>query len=429
MSTMGDVVVIGAGIAGIQAALDIADHGIQVHLIEREPTIGGHMAQLDKTFPTNDCSMCILSPKMVDVERHPRITIHTCSEVEKIEGEIGHFLVTIKKFPRYVDESACNGCGDCVLICPVEIYNRFDAGIGVRKAIYKPHPQAVPDIVVKDPEHCIECGLCYDICGPDAIKRSDTEQITTIPASSIVITTGYAIFDARNKKQFGYLELPDVITSLELERMMNASGPTGGKIRRLSDGRAPESIIFIQCVGSRDVTVNRPYCSCVCCMQAIKNAMLIKEKNPEMDVIISYMDIRSYGKGYEEYFERAKKMGVRFLRGMPSDILADSAGISLQIENSETSEVQVLHPDLVVLSVGIGPSEKSEKFAERVGITLEDTGFIKPVHDAVDTVATLCPGIYVAGTATAPRDIPDSVASGGSAAMRAYIDAIRTRSG
>ena len=429
MSTMGDVVVIGAGIAGIQAALDIADHGIQVHLIEREPTIGGHMAQLDKTFPTNDCSMCILSPKMVDVERHPRITIHTCSEVEKIEGEIGHFLVTIKKFPRYVDESACNGCGDCVLICPVEVYNRFDAGIGVRKAIYKPHPQAVPDIVVKDPEHCIECGLCYDICGPDAIKRSDTEQITTIPASSIVITTGYAIFDARNKKQFGYLELPDVITSLELERMMNASGPTGGKIRRLSDGRAPESIIFIQCVGSRDVTVNRPYCSCVCCMQAIKNAMLIKEKNPEMDVIISYMDIRSYGKGYEEYFERAKKMGVRFLRGMPSDILADSAGISLQIENSETSEVQVLHPDLVVLSVGIGPSEKSEKFAERVGITLEDTGFIKPVHDAVDTVATLCPGIYVAGTATAPRDIPDSVASGGSAAMRAYIDAIRTRSG
>jgi len=426
---MGDVVVIGAGIAGIQAALDIADHGIQVHLIEREPTIGGHMAQLDKTFPTNDCSMCILSPKMVDVERHPQITIHTCSEVEKIEGEIGHFLVTIKKFPRYVDESACNGCGDCVLICPVEVYNRFDAGIGVRKAIYKPHPQAVPDIVVKDPEHCIECGLCYDICGPDAIKRSDTEQITTIPASSIVITTGYAIFDARNKKQFGYLELPDVITSLELERMMNASGPTGGKIRRLSDGRAPESIIFIQCVGSRDVTVNRPYCSCVCCMQAIKNAMLIKEKNPEMDVIISYMDIRSYGKGYEEYFERAKKIGVRFLRGMPSDVLADSAGISLQIENSETSEVQVLHPDLVVLSVGIGPSEKSEKFAERVGITLEDTGFIKPVHDAVDTVATMCPGIYVAGTATAPRDIPDSVASGGSAAMRAYIDAIRTRSG
>jgi len=425
---MGDVIVIGAGIAGIQAALDIADHGIQVHLIEREPTIGGHMAQLDKTFPTNDCSMCILSPKMVDVERHPRITIHTCSEVEKIEGEIGHFVVTIKKFPRFIDESACNGCGDCVLICPVEVYNRFDAGIGVRKAIYKPHPQAVPDIVVKDPDHCIECGLCYDVCGPDAIKREDEEQIVTLQASSIVIATGYAIFDACNKKQFGHLALPDVITSLELERMMNAGGPTGGKIKRLSDGRMPESIIFIQCVGSRDTTINRPYCSCVCCMQAIKNAMLIKEKNPKTDVIICYMDIRSYGKGYEEYFERAKNMGVRFLRGMPSDVIADNSGMSLQVENSETSEVQVLHPDLVVLSVGIGPAEKFGQIAEQSKIPLEDTGFIKPVHDALDTVATLCPGIYVAGTASAPRDIPDSVASGESAAMRAFIDAIRTRS-
>ena len=429
MSTMGDVVVIGAGIAGIQAALDIADHGIQVHLIEREPTIGGHMAQLDKTFPTNDCSMCILSPKMVDVERHPRITIHTCTEVEKIEGEVGHFVVTIKKSPRFVDEATCNGCGDCVLICPVEVYNRFDAGIGVRKAIYKPHPQAVPDVVVKDPEHCIECGLCYDVCGPGAIKRDDKEQFGKIPASSIVIATGYAVFDACTKKQFGHLVLPDVITSLELERMMNASGPTGGKVRCLSDGRVPESIVFIQCVGSRDVTINRPYCSCVCCMQAIKNAILIKEKNPKTEVTICYMDIRSYGKGYEEYFERAKKLGVRFLRGMPSDVLADSKGMSLQVENSETSEVHNLHPDLVVLSVGIGPPQNAAGIAERFGIPLEDTGFIRTVHDAVDNVATLCPGIYVAGTATAPKDIPDSVASGGSAAMRAYIDAIRTRSG
>jgi heterodisulfide reductase subunit A len=425
---MSDVVVIGAGIAGIQAALDIANHGIHVHLVEREPTIGGHMAQLDKTFPTNDCSMCILSPKMVEVERHPLITIHTCSEVERIEGEIGHFIVTIKKLPRFIDESTCTGCGDCVLICPGEVYNRFDAGIGVRKAIYKPHPQAVPDIVVKDPEHCIECGLCYDVCGPNAIKREDEERIETLHASSIVITTRYAIFDACNKKQFGYLALPDVITSLELERMMNASGPTGGKIRRLSDGRVPESIVFIQCVGSRDVTINRPYCSCVCCMQAIKNAILIKEKNPGTDVTICYMDIRSYGKGYEEYLERAKNLGVRFLRGMPSDVLADNSGMRLQVENSETSEVLTLHPDLVVLSVGIGPAEKSGEIAERFGIPVEDTGFIKTVHDAVDPVATLCPGIYVAGTAATPRDIPDSVASGGSAAMRAYIDAVRTRS-
>ncbi len=426
---MSEVVVIGAGVAGIQAALDIADHGIHVHLIEREPTIGGHMAQLDKTFPTNDCSMCILSPKMVDVARHPKITLHTCTEVEKIEGDVGHFQITLKKHPRYIDESACNGCGDCVLICPVEVYNRFDAGIGVRKAIYKPHPQAVPDIVIKDPEHCIECGLCYDACGPGAVKREEEEWIFTINASSIVISTGYSLFDACNKPQFGYQIIPDVITSMELERMINAGGPTGGKIRRLSDGEVPKTVVFLQCIGSRDMSINRPYCSCVCCMQAIKNAILIKEKNPETDVIICYMDIRSYGKGYEEYYERAKSMGIRFLRGMPSDILTDRNGIIMQVENTETSEVLTLHPDLVVLSVGIGPADKIQQIAERFNIPLEDTGFIKSVHDAIDTVTTLRPGIYVAGTSTAPRDIPDSVASGGSAAMRAYIDAIRARSG
>jgi len=422
---MGNVVVVGAGVAGIQAALDIAGHGIHVDLVEREPSIGGHMAQLDKTFPTNDCSMCILSPKMVDVARHPGITIHTCSEVEKIEGEAGHFRVTIKKHPRFIDEISCTGCGDCIAICPVEVYNRFDAGIGVRKAIYKPHAQAVPDIVVKDPDHCIECGLCYDACGPGSIRREDREQELVLDAASIVLTTGYSVFDARNKSQFGYLTLPDVITSLELERMINASGPTGGKILRMSTGVQPSSVVFIQCVGSRDMTVKRPWCSCVCCMQAIKNAILIKEKNPSIDITLCYMDIRSYGKGYEEYYERAKGLGIRFLRGMPSDILADKKGLILQVENSETAEVQVLHPELVILSVGIGPASGLAELAGRCGIPLEETGFVRPVHDAVDTAASLRPGIYVAGTAAAPKDIPDSVASGGAAAMRAYRDAVR----
>jgi len=425
---MNEVVVVGAGIAGIQAALDIAAHGIHVHLIEREPTIGGHMAMLDKTFPTNDCSMCILSPKMVDVIRHPNITIHTCSEVEKIEGEAGRFRVTIKKHPRYIDELTCTGCGDCILVCPVEVYNRFDAGIGVRKAIYKPHSQAVPDIVIKDPDHCIECGLCYDVCGPGSVKREDGEREIVLDAASIVLSTGYSVFDAQKKPQFGHLSLPDVVTSLELERMINASGPTGGKIRRMSTGKTPKSIVFIQCVGSRDMTIGRPYCSCVCCMQAIKNAILIKEKNPAMDVTICYMDIRSYGKGYEEYYERAKALGIRFLRGMPSDILADKNGLILQVENSETSEVEVMHPELVVLSVGMGPAESMADLARKFGIPLEDTGFVKTVHDALDTTSTLRPGIYVAGTAVAPKDIPDSVASGGSAAMRAYRDAVRLRS-
>jgi len=425
---MSNVVVIGAGITGIQTALDLAGHGIHVHLIEREPSIGGHMAQLDKTFPTNDCSMCILSPKMVDVARHPNITIHTCTEVETIEGEVGHFRVTVKKHPRYIDEETCTGCGDCIQICPVEVYNRFDAGIGVRKAIYKPHAQAVPDIVVKDNEHCIECGLCYDSCGPGAIKHEDEAKIITIDAASIVITTGYNVYDASGKPQFGHLVYPDVITSLELERMINASGPTGGKIRCLSDGRTPKSIFFIQCVGSRDMPIDKPYCSCVCCMQAMKNAMLIKEKQPDIDVTIFYMDVRAYGKGYEEYYERAKAAGVKFLRGMPSDVILNRKGMTIQVENSETSEVRVLHPDLIVLSVGLGPAENSSVIAEKLGIPVEETGFFRSANEAVNTVATIRPGIYIAGTASAPRDIPDCVASGGSAAMRAYIDAVKLRS-
>ena len=425
---MSSVVVIGAGVAGIQAALDIANHHIHVDLVEREPTIGGHMAQLDKTFTTNDCSMCILSPKMAEVSRHPYVTIHTCTEVESIEGEVGNFTVTLRKFPRYVDESACNGCGDCIAVCPVEVYNRFDAGVGVRKAIYKPHAQVVPDIVIKDAEHCIECGLCYDVCGLNAVKREDEEKIFSVNAASILITTGYTTFDACNKSQLGYLKREDVITSLELERMINASGPTGGKLRRLSDGTPPRSIIFIQCVGSRDMSIGRPACSCVCCMQAIKNAMLIKEKNPEIDVTICYMDIRAYGKGYEEYLERAKALGVRFLRGMPADVFADKNGLVLQVEDTETAEVMVLHPDLVVLSVGISPAVNTEKLAEKFGLPREDSGFIQPANDAVDTVATIRPGIYIAGTATAAKDIPDCVASAESAAMRAYIDTVRTRS-
>jgi heterodisulfide reductase subunit A len=418
---MGEVVVIGAGVAGIQAALDLANHGSIVHLIEREPTIGGHMAQLDKTFPTNDCSMCILSPKMVDVQRHENIRIHTLSEVVAVEGKEGHFRVTVHEYPRYIDMETCTGCGDCIQICPVEVYNRFDAGIGVRKAIYKPHAQAVPDRVIKDVEHCIECGLCYDVCGPQAILRDDKEKEIIIEASAVVVATGYDVFDARQKNPLGYLKFPDVVTSLELERMINASGPTGGQIRRLSDGREPEHIVFVQCVGSRDMTLGRPWCSCVCCMQAIKNAMLIKEKHPSIAVTILYMDIRAYGKGYEEYYERAQTAGVRFLRGMPSDVRADAKGLGIQIENTENGAIEVLHPDLVVLSVGIQPGNATAALAGMLGIPREETGFLQSAHDAVDPTGTIRPGIYVAGTAVSPKDIPDSVASGESAAMKAFV--------
>ncbi|WP_292366162.1 MULTISPECIES: CoB--CoM heterodisulfide reductase iron-sulfur subunit A family protein [unclassified Methanoculleus] len=422
---MADVVVIGAGVAGIQAALDLADHNIHVHLIEREPTIGGHMAQLDKTFPTNDCSMCILSPKMVEVARHPNVTIHTCSEVESVEGEVGDFRVRVKKHPRYIIEDECNGCGDCIQICPVEVYNRFDAGIGVRKAIYKPHAQAVPDIVVKDQEHCIECGLCYDVCGKEAILREDEEHRVEIEAASIVVATGYATFDAKNKAQLRYLVIPDVITSLEFERMINASGPTGGKLKRLSNGKAPRSIAFVQCVGSRDISVGRPYCSGVCCMYAMKNAMLIREKNPDTEVTVFYNDIRAYGKGYEEYYERARGLGVRFVRGFPGEVLEENDHLMMVAENTETGEVETFHPDLVVLSVGLEAAGGAEGVGRMLGLPQEESGFFAVADQKTGPVLTVRPGIYVAGTATAPRDIPDSVAMGGAAAMRAYLDAIR----
>ena len=420
----GSVAVIGAGVAGIQAALDIANHGILVHLIEREPSIGGHMAQLDKTFPTNDCSMCILSPKMADVARHPLIHLHTCSTVEGIKGKVGRFTLTIHKHPRFIDESLCNGCGDCIRICPVEVYNRFDAGIGTRKAIYKPQPQAIPDIVIKDSEHCIECGLCYDICDRDAILREEKEKVMEIIVTSVIVAVGYTVFDACQKAQFGYLRFPDVITSLELERMMNANGPTGGEVRRLSTGVPPREVLFIQCVGSRDMSVKRPYCSSVCCMAAIKNAILIKEKDPETNVTICYHDIRAYGKGYEEYYQRAERMGIRFLRGLPGCVEEEGRGVSLQVENTETGEVLTLHPELVVLAVGMDPAPDLQRLAKMLGIPVEETGFVRLKDDKMGPVLTIKPGIYVAGTVSSPRDIPDSVTTGEAAAMKAFRDVL-----
>lgn len=425
---MGEVAVIGAGVAGIQAALDIANHGVKVHLIEREPSIGGHMSQLDKTFPTNDCSMCILSPKMVDAERNPNITLYTLTEVKGVTGDVGNFTLSLVKHPRYVSETKCNGCGDCMEVCPVEVYNKYDAGVGVRKAIYKPHPQIVPNVTIRDAEHCIECGLCYDVCGPEAVLHTDEdfEREFTLDVSSIVVATGFEIFDAQKKRNLNYLKIPDVITSLEFERLICASGPTGGIPRRLSDGEKPDSIVFVQCVGSRDITIDRPYCSCVCCMFAIKNAILLKEKNKDLDIFMLYMDIRAYGKGYEEYYQRAQDLGINFIRGLPGEIIAGADNtIQLTVENTETRALLTLNPGLVVLSVGMEPAKNSDEIAKVLGIEKDESGFFSQENMKINPIGTIRQGIYVAGAAVSPKDIPDSVMQGGAAAMKAFSDAIK----
>ncbi|MDR3102613.1 MAG: CoB--CoM heterodisulfide reductase iron-sulfur subunit A family protein [Methanocalculaceae archaeon] len=423
-----DVVVIGAGVAGIQAAMDITSHNIPVCLIKREPTIGGHMGMLDKTFPTNDCSMCILSQKMADVDRHPNSTLLTLAEVEKIEGDAGDFTVTITKYPRYIRESSCIGCGDCSAACPVEVYNSFDAGIGVRKAIYKPHAQVIPNWAMKDNLHCIECGLCYNVCGKNTVLHVDEEavQIITISAAAVVIAMGYAFFDARKKGQFGYLRYPDVLPGIEFERMINAGGPTFGDIRRLSNGETQKSVVFAQCVGSRDISLGRNFCSCVCCMYALKNSMMIKEHYPEIDITILYSDLRAYGKGYEEYAERANQMGVNIVRALPGEVQQAKNNLVLHVEDIETGEFNNLEADLVILSVGIAPALGTIRLAQSLGLPLDENNFLASADTKLDPAGTIRPGIYIAGTAIAPKDIPDSVISGGASAMKAVIDGFYT---
>lgn len=418
---MNSCVVIGGGVAGIQASMDLANKNIHVTIIEREPSIGGHMAMLDKTFPTNDCSMCILSPKMAEVARNKNITLITMADVERIDGKAGDFTITVKKHPRYIKENDCTGCGECVDICPVEVYNKFDAGIGVRHAIYKPHAQVIPNLVVRDKDHCINCGLCFDICGKKAILRNeeDEEKTLTLKTEAVIIATGYTLFDAKNKSQFGYMRYADVITSLEFERMINAGGPTKGELRRISNGEIPKSIVFVQCVGSRDLTLGRNYCSCVCCMYAMKNAMLIREHYPETEVSILYNDVRAYGKGYEEYYERAKKLGVVFLRSFPGEVEKAEDKLILPVENTETGEFQRLEADLVVLSVGMSPEPNTVELAKSLNIDLDKNNFLQP-KDSYSPAITGIDGIFVAGTALAPKDIPDSVISGGAAAANAY---------
>lgn len=417
------VLIIGGGIAGIQAALDVAEKGFKVYLVEKTPSIGGHMAMLDKTFPTLDCSTCILGPKMSAVARHPNIEILTYSEVVEVEGFVGNFKVKVLRKPRYVHEDKCNGCGRCAEVCPIEVPNEFDQNLGPRKAIYIPFPQAVPLIYTIDMDHCIGCLKCVEACheeGRDAIDFEMQPQTITLEVGSIIVATGYEPFDATAIEQYGYGIYENVITTIEFERMISAAGPTGGKVIRFSDRKPPKRIAFISCVGSRDVNQN-PYCSRICCMAMIKHAHQILAQNPDAQVVVFYMDLRTFGKGYEEFLERVQREGLTLLRGKVAEIREDpeTKNLRLRFEDTLLNQIFDLEFDMVVLSIGLTPPPDIEKLQKILKISLSPDRFFLEAHPKLRPVETHVAGIYVAGTAQGPKDIPDTVAQASAAASQA----------
>jgi len=415
--------VIGGGIAGVQAALDLADQGFKVYVVEKRPSIGGKMSQLDKTFPTLDCAACIMTPKMVDAARHPNIQLLPYSEVREVAGKAGGFLVKIIRKPRYVDETRCTGCGVCAQHCPVEVPNEFDQGLGIRKAIYVPFPQAVPLVYTIDRDHCLECGLCTKVCGVGAPNLEQQPQEMNMEVGAIVVATGCELFDIARKSEYGAGMYDNVITGLALERLLSASGPTGGHVLRPSDGRIPRKVTFVQCVGSRDEKVGIDYCSRVCCMYAIKEAELIKEHVHGADVTIFYMDIRAFGKGFEEFYRRAEdEFKIKFIKGRVAEIVEvpETKNLIVRAENTETGQLVDQEVDLVVLSAGLRPAADGD-FVKLLSVPVADDGFFAMENPKIDPVTTPVRGIFIAGVAEGPKDIPDSVAHASAAAMKASI--------
>jgi len=415
--------VIGGGIAGVQAALDLADQGFTVYLVEKNPSIGGRMAQLDKTFPTLDCAACIMTPKMVDAGRHKNIKLLTFSEIKGIFRKGKDFRVKILRKPRYVDETTCTGCGACAQLCPVEVPNDFDERMGVRNAIYVPFPQAVPLIYTVDKENCLECDLCKNVCGVNAVDYDQQPQEIEVEVGAIIVATGFNLFDSRKKEEYGYGVYDNVITGLALERLLSASGPTGGHVVRPSDGKIPKKVAFIQCVGSRDEKSGNTYCSRVCCMYATKEAELVKEHVPGVDVKIYYMDIRAFGKGFEEFYQRAKEeFKISYVKGRVAEIIEDpnTKNLLIRAENIELGEPIEDEVDMVVLSSGLVPAVTND--LERIlPIKKGEDGFFVTANPKVDPVTTSVKGVFIAGVAEGPKDIPDAVTQASAAAMKASI--------
>jgi len=418
--------VLGGGIAGIQAALDISKAGYAVTLVERLPSIGGHMAQLDKTFPTLDCSACILTPKMGEVLHDENIELLTYSEVEEVRGWVGNFEVQIRKKARSVDMVKCTGCGECIEKCPLKLPSEWDLGLGLRKAIYRPFPQAVPGVPVIDREQCFvftkgreKCRACVRACLTDAIDFEQEDEVITRRFGAIVVATGFSLFDEKAYGEYGGGQYKDVISALQFERMVNAAGPTGGHIIKPSNWREPRNVVFVQCVGSRDRAKGIPYCSKVCCMYTAKQALLLKEHLPESQAYIFCIDIRAGGKNYEEFVNRVQReYGAIYIRGRVSRIY--ERGDKLIVKGTDTlAGIPVeVEADLVVLATAIASQSDSPQLARILSIPYDEHGFFSEAHPKLRPVESVTRGIFLAGACQSPKDIPDSVATAGAAAVR-----------
>jgi heterodisulfide reductase subunit A2 len=427
-----DVLVVGGGITGIHAALTLGNAGKKVFLVEREPSIGGHMAKFDKTFPTLDCAACILTPKMSAVRAHENITLWTYSEVVKVEGYVGNYKVTIRRKPRYIIEDLCVGCQECIKSCVYKepkFSDEFNVGLSRRKPIYIPFPQAVPQVVVIDPERCLQVktGKCKKTCleactDRQAIDFNQKEQLVEIKVGSIILSTGFKLFDAKRIPQYGYGLYPNVVTSLELERLVTSSGPTGGEII-LRDGRKPQTAGFILCVGSRDTKTNR-WCSRTCCMHSMKLAQLFKE-HTDADVTIFYMDIRAPGKGCEEFYDKSLREGIRFVRGRVAEVTdwalapEEEGKLVIRVEDTLAGFVRRIPVDMIVLAVGMEPHMDAQEMRRLFNLSCSTEGWFLEKHPKLAPVSTFTDGIFIAGCCQGPKDIPDSIAQAGAAAAEA----------
>lgn len=419
--------VIGGGIAGIQTALDIASAGYPVDIVEKTPSIGGRMAQLDKTFPTLDCSACILTPKMVEVNAHENIHIYTYSEIERVSGFVGDFTVDIRKKARSVDMEKCTGCGVCQEKCPSKkTPDEFNRGLGSRSAIYTPFAQAIPNVPVIDREHCLKfqkgtCGICSKVCQAGAICYEQQDEVITEKYGAIVVATGFDMIPLDSYEEYAYSQSKDVITSLELERVMNAAGPTGGHLVRLSDHREPKEIVFIQCVGSRCADHRgKSYCSKVCCMYTAKHAMLIRDKYPDVNVTVFYIDVRTPGKNFDEFYRRAvEDYGVQYIKGQVGKVMPQPDGTLLVRGVDLIDQKQILkQADMVVLAAAIEPEKDTRRIATMLTASIDNNNFLTEAHAKLRPVESPTAGIFLSGMCQGPKDIPETVSQAGAAAVK-----------